>query len=70
MEIKRGLVRSFDSRSYTASVQIAGSATTWLQGVPVARNISSSAMRTGRKCAVILFDPANPLDAVVTAVWT
>ena len=70
MKIRRGFVRSFNSRSYTASVQIAGSVDTWLHGVPVARNISSSAMRNGNKCAVILFDPANPLDAVVTAVWT
>ena len=70
MEIRRGVVRSFNSRSYTASVQMAGSVATWLHGVPVARNISSSRMRAGSKCAVILFDPANPLDAVVTAVWT
>lgn len=69
MEIKRGLVRGFNRSSHTASVQIAGSQATWLHGVPVARNIYSSQMRVGRKCAVILFDSTNPQDAVVAAVW-
>ena len=63
MEIRRGFVRSFDRNSYTASVQIAGSLATWLHGVPVARNISTTRMRAGSKCAVILFDSTNPLDA-------
>ena len=70
MEIRRGFVRSFDRNSYTASVQIAGSLATWLHGVPVARNISTTRMRAGSKCAVILFDSTNPLDAVITTVWT
>ena len=70
MEIRRGFVRGFSRSSYTASVQIAGSQATWLHGVPVARNISSSRMKAGSKCAVILFDSTNPQDAVVTAVWT
>ncbi len=69
MEIKRGLVRGFNSGSHTASVQIAGSQATWLHGVPVARNIYKSQMVVGRKCAVILFDSTNPQDAVVAAVW-
>ena len=36
---------------------------------PVARNIYSSQMRVGHKCAVILFDSTNLQDAVVAAVW-
>ena len=70
MEIRRGTLKSFDSGAYTATVQMAGSLATWLQGIPVARNIPSGEMVAGRNCAVILFDSANPQDAVVTAVWT
>ena len=69
MEIRRGTLKGFDSGAYTATVQMAGSLATWLQGIPVARNISSGEMVAGRTCAVILFDPANPKDAVVAAVW-
>lgn len=69
MEIRRGTLKSFDSGAYTATIQMAGSLATWLQGIPVARNIPSAEMVAGRTCAVIFFDSANPQDAVVTAVW-
>jgi hypothetical protein len=69
MEIRRGTLKSFNSGAYTATVQMAGSLATWLQGIPVARNIPSAEMVAGRTCAVILFDAANPQDAVVAAVW-
>jgi hypothetical protein len=36
----------------------------------VARNIASGEMVAGRRCAIAFFDPANPQDAVVFAVWT
>jgi hypothetical protein len=69
VEIRRGTTKSFDSGAYTATVQMAGSLATWLQGVPVARNIPSAEMVAGRSCALILFDTANPQDAVLAAVW-
>lgn len=69
MELRRGTVKAFDPVTYTATVQVAGSLSVWLEGVPVARNIPSAEMVPGRKCAVIFFDPANPADAVVAAVW-
>ncbi|MDA0989052.1 MAG: hypothetical protein O2783_08060 [Chloroflexi bacterium] len=69
MEMRRGILKGFDSGGYTATVQMAGSLATWLQGIPVARNIPSAEMVAGRSCAVILLDPANPQDAVVAAVW-
>ena len=69
MEIRKGVLKSFDSGAYTATLQMAGSLATWLQGVPVARNIPSAEMVAGRSCAVILFDLANPQDAVVAAVY-
>ncbi|MDE2860067.1 MAG: hypothetical protein OYI31_05960 [Chloroflexota bacterium] len=69
MEIRKGSVRSFDAGMYTATVQVAGSLATWLEGVPVSRSIPGAEMRVGRACAVIHFDSANPRDAVVVAVW-
>lgn len=70
MEIRRGIVKSFDSGAYTATVQIAGSLLVWLEGVPVARSLPAGEMLAGRRCAVLFLDPANPQDAVVVAVWT
>lgn len=70
MEIRKGMVKGFDAGSYTATVQVMGSLSVWLEGVPVARNISSADMVTGRTCAVLFFDPSNPKDGVVVAVWT
>ncbi len=70
MEIRRGVVKGFDSGSYTATVQVAGSLAVWLEGVAVARNIAASEMTTGRKCALLFFDETNPGDAVVVAVYT
>jgi hypothetical protein len=51
-------------------VEVAGSIAVWLTGVPVARNIASAELVAGRNVALLLFDPSNPNDAVVTAVWT
>jgi hypothetical protein len=69
MEIRKGEVKASDSGSYTATVQVAGSLSVWLEGVPVARNIPAAEMVTGRACAVLFFDPSNPKDAVVLAVY-
>ena len=68
--IKRGILKSFDSGTYTASVQIAGSLSVWLDDVPVSRGIPTSEMITGRNVAVIFLDPGNPSGSVVVAVWT
>ena len=70
MELRKGTLKSFDSGAYKATLQMAGSLATWLQGVPVARNIPTAEMVSGRSCAVLLFDSANPSDAVVVAVYT
>jgi hypothetical protein len=69
MEIHKATVRSFDADVHTATVQIAGSLATWLDGVPVARNIAAAHVTEGRRCAVLFFDAANPTDAVVLAVY-
>ena len=70
MELRKGTVKSFDSGSYKATIQMVGSLATWLQNVPVARNIPTAEVVGGRSCAVLLFDPAKPADAVVVAVYT
>jgi hypothetical protein len=69
MEIRKGVLKGFDATTYRATVQVAGSLSVWLGEVPVARNIPSSEMVAGRSCAIIFFDPANPQDGVVVAVY-
>ena len=70
MEMRRGVLKAFDSGAYKATVEVAGSIASWLTGVPVARNIASGDMVTGRNVALLLFDASNPNDTVVVAVWT
>ncbi len=70
MNMRRGILHAFDSGTYTATVEIAGSIAVWLSGVPVARNIASTELTAGRYVAVLQFDSSNPNDAVVAAVWT
>jgi hypothetical protein len=70
MDLRKGVLRSFDSGSYTAAVQLSGSHKGWLENIAVARNIPSAEMISGRKVAVILFDVNNAKEAVVTAVYS
>ena len=70
MEVRRGTVQTFDSGSYRATVQIAGSLTTSLGDVAVARNIPAVEMQAGRNCCLVFFDETNPSDAVLVAVYT
>ncbi len=69
MEIRKGTIKGFNSTSYKAVIQVAGSLSVWLENVVVARNIASSEMVSGRSCAVLFFDSTNPNDAVVVAVY-
>ena len=67
--IEIGILKNFNSGTYKAAVQLAGSLTTYFDAVNVARNIASAEMITGRH--VILAVPeGNPRDAVVIAVFT
>jgi hypothetical protein len=70
MRVRKGVIKGFDSESYKATVQVAGSLSVWLEGVAVARNIPSAEVVEGRNCALIFFDETNPQDAVVVAVYT
>jgi len=70
MDVRRGVVKSFSSITYTATVQVAGSLSVWLEEVPVARNIPSGEMVAGRRCALIFFSESDPRDALVVGVYT
>ncbi len=69
MIIKKAILRLFNSGSYTATVQISGSARAYLEGIKVARNLPSAEMIDGRTVAVLFWDKNNPADAVVIAVY-
>jgi hypothetical protein len=67
--IEVGILKNFNSTTYKAGVQLAGSLTTYFDNVNVARNIGTDEMITGRH--VLLAVPeGNPRDAVVIAVFT
>ncbi|MFC2070316.1 hypothetical protein ACFLTB_04000 [Chloroflexota bacterium] len=70
MSIRKGILKSFNSGDYTATVRLSGSYKVYLEDVAVARNIPSAEMTVGRKVAIILFDEHNAREAVVVAVYT
>lgn len=69
-DLRRGILRAWNSGAYTADVQLDGSLHQLLTGIPVARDIASAEMVTGRKVCVALFNHSDPADAAVLAVWT
>jgi len=68
--IKKGILKSFNSDTYLATVQIAGSLSVWLENIPTSRAIPAAEMVSGRSVAVLFNDIDNPTDCVVIAVWT
>jgi len=70
MSLRKAVLKGFNSTSYTATIQLAGSYKVYLEGITVARNLPTSEMTVGRKVAVIFFDEHNPKEAVVVAVYT
>lgn len=67
--IQKAILKSFNAVSHTATIQLAGSLSVWLDAVPVSRAIPDAEMTAGRSLGLLLFDPGNPQDAVITAVW-
>jgi hypothetical protein len=63
------ILKNFNSGTYKAGVQLAGSIPTYFDAVNVARNIASGEMITGRHVILAVPD-SNPRDAVVIAVFT
>lgn len=70
MSSRKGVLKSFNSGNYTATVQLASSYKVYLEDISVARNIPSAEMTAGRKVAVIFFDEHNVKEAVLIAVYT
>ena len=68
--IRKGILKGFNSTPYTATVQLQGSLSVWLEDVPVNRGIPTAEMVTGRNVTVVFHESGNPDDAVVVAVWT
>ncbi len=69
MTIKKAVLKSFSSGSYTAVVQLAGSRKVYLESIAVARNIPAAEMTSGRKAAILFFDETNPKEALVIAIY-
>jgi len=67
--ILKGILKSYASGTHQATVQIVGSLTTWLSGIPVSHGIAAADMVAGRNVAVLTPDPAKPGDSVVIALW-
>ena len=70
MNLRKAVLKSFNSGDYTATIQLTGSYKAYLEGVAVARNLPAVEMALGRKVAVVFFDGHNPQEAVVIAVYT
>jgi len=70
MSLRKGVLKSFNSGAYTATVQLASSYKVYLEDVAVARNLPSAEMVAGRKVALVFFDEHNAKEAVVVAVYT
>ena len=68
--MRKGVLKSFNSGNYTATIQLAGSYKVYLEDVTVARNVPSVEMVAGRKVAIVFFDEHNAKEAVVVAVYT
>ena len=70
MEIRKAILKGFNAGSYTATVQISGSNTAYLESVAVARNIPQAEMVSGRLLAVLFGKAHNPAETVIIAVYT
>jgi hypothetical protein len=66
--IEIGILKNFDSETYKASVQLAGSLTTYFDDVNVAKNIPSSVLAAGNY-VIAAIPGGNPRDACVIAAW-
>ena len=66
--LKKATIKSYNSGTHKADVQIAGSLAVWLDGIRVATNIPAADVITGRQCSVLFLDPSNQDDAVVITI--
>lgn len=66
--LELGILKTFNSQTHTAGVQLAGSLTTYLDDISVSVSIPSSAMVIGNYVLVAI-PGGNPRDACVVASW-
>jgi len=66
--LELGILKTYDSETHKAGVQLAGSLTTYLDDIPVATNIAAEAMIIGNYVLVAI-PGGNPRDACVVASW-
>ena len=69
MIIKRGILQSFNSATYTASVLLFEATSYALSDIPVANHLDGTAAIPNTLCAVLFFDEHNPQDALVLATF-
>jgi hypothetical protein len=67
--IETAILKTWDSATYKAGVQLVGSLTTYFDSINVARNIADADMILGRQ-VIVAIPGGNPRDAVVIAVYT
>lgn len=69
-ELRRGIVRAYDAGPpKIATVEMVGSVTAHLAGIPVALEIADGDMTDGSPVLVVMFDEHNPAQAVVVCVY-
>src|SRR2546422_6888869 len=66
--LKHGVIKSYNSATHKASVQITGSLAVWLDSLPVATDIPAAEVIAGRECTVLLYTDDNPDDGLILAV--
>ncbi len=67
--VVRGTLRSFNSTTYRAAVELVGAEDQNLTNVRVSRGIASAEMVSGRVVVVALYEDLNPDAAMVVGVW-
>jgi hypothetical protein len=67
--IRRGIMASFDTTTWTASVIIVEATNAYLNSVPCATSLNTGNAVPAAECAVLFFDENNSDDAVVLAVY-
>ena len=68
--IRKAILKSFDSGTYKATVELVGSDRVRVTNISVSRGIGSGEMVAGRKAVISYLDPSNPQDSVVVAIYT
>ena len=68
MDLRRAVLRAFDATTYTATIQVVGSRSAFLDGVPVSRGLPAAELVPGRDCVLLLFEATDPSDAMLLGV--